>query len=131
MTYDFEELHGGELLTVEVWWDDTFYPGQGKPDECSQTESVEMEFIGYNPHFDNLELKVRSVESDKIYRLPEICDRESVDICTEKVCHNCGQSRWIPHGEVDEVDIPGHPESEQQTFADISTELTDEDEELV
>jgi hypothetical protein len=115
---------------MEVRWNDAFYPGQGKPDESPQAESVEVEFIGYEG-FAEFEIRVRAAEDGTIYRMSEFCDREPVEIYTEKECHTCGQSRWVPYGRVDEVDIPGRPESEQETFADISKRLAEEDKELV
>lgn len=127
MTYDFEELDIGELITMEVRWNDAFHSGQDKPDESSQTESVEMKFFRYDA-LAEFKLRVSSVERGMIYRVSECCDREPADIYTKSECHACGQSRLISHGKVEEVNIPGRPESEQQTFADISTKLAAEDE---
>lgn len=123
MTYEFEELDIGERLVLEVEWHD---PSRFQIDEPT-CEVVEMTFLGYDPDTPGSEVKLRSVENDTVYWVPDTCAKWEESIRTEKTCYNCGQSQSYQCGNVTDVNVPDVPEIEQQTFADISTELASDD----
>lgn len=116
MTYHFEELNRGDLIRMTVTWDDSANP-----------ETVEMRYLDYNPDWYDSEVKVWSVEDGTRYKVPYTCGDRTVPIYTEQDCFNCGQLHWGSCGEVHDIDVPNVPEVEQQTFADISAQLIDEE----
>lgn len=115
MTYHFEELDRGDLMIMTVSWEDSL-----------ESETVEMRFLDYDADLHGSEIKIRSVDGGTRYRVPNTCGDRTVSIYTEQNCFNCGQLHWGSCGEVHDVDVPNVPEVEQQTFEDISSQLTGE-----